>query len=351
MSDVDKTRTKVLEIGNYAAGYAGKLFAHAGCDVVRVEPSEPKACWVSKQAMDVFLHFDKRRIQTNDSNLIAELANKADVVVIDGESANEITATGFHSWEAPIKVAITPFGLTGPDRNRPATNATVLALGGYSNLMGDADAAPLTLPGHYVDFQSGGYAYTAASACLFDESQATIDIGMLEVIMSLSQFTTVMWTCRNEVRSRHGNDFWTVVPTTLFRCQDGWIYINIVPGFWDPFTTCLDMPELTLDPRFLTNDLRMANRDELHEIIASVFKNWTRADIQERAEIARIPLGAALSFTEVLNDPHLAEREVWQHIASEETESLLRSPRPPYTMNGISRPNLTLNKLGSSVDG
>ena len=351
MTPVDQARTKVLEIGNYAAGYAGKLFAHAGCDVVRIEPSEPKACWVSKQAMDIFLHFDKRRVQTTDPKLISELASQADVVVMDGESANQISDSGFEDWEAPVKVAITPFGLTGPDRNRPATNATILALGGYSNLMGDADAAPLTLPGHYVDFQSGGYAYTAASACLFNESRETIDIGMLEVIMSLSQFTTVMWTCRQQVRSRHGNDFWTVVPTTLFRCKDGWVYINIVPGFWDAFTTCLDMPELTLDPRFLTNDLRMANRDALHEIIASVFINWTRAEIQKRAETARIPLGAALSFTEVLDDPHLAERDVWQFIKNENAEHPLRSPRPPYVMNGIKRADLSLSTPTTSAHG
>ena len=114
-----------------------------------------------------------------------------------------------------------------------------------------------------------------------------IDIGMLEVIMSLSQFTTVMWTCGQRVRSRHGNDFWSVVPTTLFRCKDGWIYINIVPQFWDPFTTCIDLPELTLDPRFSTNGLRMTNRDALHEIIADAFIQWTRSEIQQRAESAK----------------------------------------------------------------
>ena len=89
--------------------------------------------------------------------------------MVEGESADEIAELGFESWQTSIKVAITPFGLTGPDRNRPATNATLLAMGGYTNLMGDPDRDPLTLPGHYVDFQSGSYAYTAASACLLGD--------------------------------------------------------------------------------------------------------------------------------------------------------------------------------------
>ena len=345
-----ETKARVLEVGNFAAGYAGKLFAHAGCDVVRIEPERRKACWVSERAMDLFLHHDKRRVNTQDHELVAQLANKADVVVVDGESASEILSLGFETWQTPIKVAITPFGLTGPDRNRPATNATILAMGGYTNLMGDPDRAPLTLPGHYVDFQSGGYAYTAASACLLGDHKDTVDIGMLEVIMSLSQFTTVMWTCAQAVRSRHGNDFWSVVPTTLFRCKDGWVYINIVPQFWDPFTTCIDLPELTLDPRFHTNGLRMTNRDALHEIIAEAFIQWTRSEIQHRAEVARIPLGAVLTFPEVLDDPHLRERNMWQQIRYNDGDAVV-SPRPPFVMQGIERDVLALTEPEDASNG
>ena len=342
--------TRVLEIGNFAAGYAGRLFAHAGCDVVRIEPERRKACWVSERAMDLFLHHDKRRVSTFDQELIANLANRADVVIVDGESADEINSVGFENWQTPIKVAITPFGLTGPDRNRAATNATILALGGYTNLMGDPERAPLTLPGHYVDFQSGCYAYTAASACLLGNRADTIDIGMLEVIMSLSQFTTAMWTCGRMVRSRHGNDFWSVVPTTLFRCKDGWVYINIVPQFWDPFTTCIDLPELTLDPRFTTNGLRMTNRDALHEIIAKAFIQWTRSEIQHRAEMARIPLGAVLTFPEVLSDPHLEARNFWQRIWYNDGDSVV-SPRPPFVMPGIDRDDVALTEPEGTNDG
>ena len=346
----ESKRPRVLEIGNYAAGYAGKLFAHAGFDVVRIEPASRKASYVSERAMDLFLHFDKRRLVIDDQKLIGELADKADIVVVDCESANEIEMMGFHAWTAPIKVAITPFGLTGPDQNRSATNATLLALGGYTNLMGDPDREPLTLPGHYIDFQSGGYAYTAAMACQLGGLRDSIDVGMFEVVMSLSQFTTVMWTCGNVVRSRHANDFWWVVPTNLFRCRDGWVYINIVPTFWDAFTTFLELPELILDERFRTNEQRKTNRDELHEIISNVFIQWTRAEVQARAETARIPVGAALDFTEVLDDQHLAQRNMWQSIFDATGQSV-KSPRPPFVMDGITRESAELSEPEFSERG
>ena len=220
-------------------------------------------------------------------------------------------------------------------------------MGGFTNLMGDPDRAPLTLPGHFVDFQTGGYAYTAASACRFADQANVIDVGMLETIMSLSQFTTVMWHCSRMVRSRHANDFWSVVPTNLFRCKDGWVYINIVPTFWDPFTTFLDQPELVLDERFTSNALRMKNRDALHEIIATQMMQWTREEIQAKAEDTRIPIGAALSFEEVLDDQHLAERGFWQQVLSENGR-VLRSPRVPFSIEDLRLDRISIEKVEGS---
>lgn len=294
--------------------------------------------------MNLFLHAGKTRLSVNDSAVVHDLANKADIVVLEARSADEIDSFGFDEWQAPIKVAITPFGRTGPRKNWAATPSTILAAGGYTNLMGDQEREPLTVPGHYVEFQSGGFAYTAASACAYGEVVDTIDIGMLEVVMALSQFTTVLWHCARVVRSRHGNDFWSVVPTNLFRCSDGWVYINIVPGFWDSFTIFLGMPELTLDERFQTNGLRMQNRDALHEIVAEEFLQWDRKTIQERAEAARIPVGASLDFFEVLKDPHLSERDVWQTIHDGEDRTVL-SPHLPFHLRELQAPYLVLRAV------
>lgn len=333
---------RVLELGGHAAGYCGRLFAQSGYDVVRIEPPEPAPAWVSQTAMDVYLHAGKRRIRTDEPSLIAELANSADIVIAEGETADAVTALGFDDWQTPVKAAITPFGRTGPKRNWRATPHVLLAMGGYTNLMGDADRAPLSLPGHYVEFQSGGFAFTAANACRIADQRNTIDIGMLEVVMALSQFTTVMWHCGGVVRSRHGSDFWSVVPSNLFRCADGWVYTNIVPSFWDPFTVFLDRPELAVDERFETNQKRMLNRDTLHAAIDDVFRRRTRAEIDEQAQACRIPLGVVQTFEEVLADPHLAERQMWQPVSL--PTSLVHSPRPAWQIHGAPRPPLALTE-------
>lgn len=319
---------RILEIGHQAAGYCGRLFAQTGHDVVRVEPADPSPTWVSQRSLDLFLHAGKRRIATDDPALIGQLARNADVVIVEAANADAVLNLGVDAWQTKVTVVITPFGLTGPKRNWQATPSTLLAMGGYTNLMGDADRAPLTLPGHYPEFQSGQYAFTAASACRWAHASNAIDISIFETVMSLSQFTTVMWHCTGQIRGRHGNDFHWVVPSTLFRLADGWVYVNIVPTFWDAFTTCIDRPTLILDERFASNDLRMANRDALHALVADALATLTREEIQTRATEHRIPIGVLQTLDDVLADAHLAEREFFQ--TATDGSATVRSPCLPF---------------------
>jgi crotonobetainyl-CoA:carnitine CoA-transferase CaiB-like acyl-CoA transferase len=320
--------TKVLEVGGYAAGYAGRLFVRAGYDVVRVEQGV-KPAWASQQAMNAYLHAGKRRVSQDVP--IADLADAADIVVCEADRADDLVKLGFDAWSTPVKVALTPFGRTGPHANWVASPNTILAMGGYTNLMGDEERVPLTLPGHYLEFQTGAVGYSAAVAAAYAKRSAVADIGMLETLMSLSQFTTVLWHCAGQIRGRHGSDFWSVAPSDLFRCLDGWVYVNIVPTFWDPFLALLGVPDLVLDTRFETNDGRREHRDDLRELIAGAFMRMTRVEIDERAATFRVPLGVVRTMDHVLAEPHLEERDFWEAIETE-SGATVKSPGLPYNI-------------------
>lgn len=334
---------RILEIGDFAAGFCGRLFVHAGCEVVRIETPCPAPGWVSTAASDRYLHAGKRRLTTADPDLIAELAAKADVVVAEAATAADLDALGFDRWQCPVRAAITPFGRTGPKRNWQATAHVLLAMGGYSHIMGDADRAPLSLPGHYLEFQAGQYAYIAANACRLAGTASSIDIGMLETVMSLSQFTTVRWHCTGEIRSRHGNELWSLCPINLYRVRDGWAYLNVVPDFWDTCTLFIDRPELAVDERFTSNARRMANRDALNQIIADFMITLSKAEAEQRAEELRIPLGVVQTFPEVLADPHLTQREFWQQIYSPDGTAV-RAPAVAHRFDGLPHGPLQLGE-------
>lgn len=331
---------KVLEIGGYSAGYLGRLFAHQGAEVVRIEPATQTPAWATEQAMSLFLHANKNYVTNADQQSIARLADQADVVVCEADTAEELVQLGFDHWHTAIKVAITPFGRTGPKKNWQATPSTLLAMGGYTHLIGDPDRAPLSLPGHYLEFQTAAIAYAAAAACLHADVSDVIDISMLETVLSLSQFTSVRWHCAGEIRQRHGSDFYFVVPSNLFRTRDqGWVYLNIVPNFWDAFTLFVDLPELLIDERYTTNDLRIANREQLYEATAEVIQTLTLDECIQRAANSRIPLGVVQSFEEVLNDPHLSSRDFWRDLKT--GNNTVKIPRGGFQIHGQTTQALT----------
>ena len=54
---------KVLEIGHFSAGFCGRLFAQNGADVVRIK-QDPLPSWVTSEAMDLYLHSDKKMVES-----------------------------------------------------------------------------------------------------------------------------------------------------------------------------------------------------------------------------------------------------------------------------------------------
>ncbi len=305
---------KILEVGRYAAGYCGRLFARRGARVSRVELSPPRPAWVGQQAMNLFLHENKRKLKIDPTEL-ACIATQVDLVICETDTASHLEALGYHQWNASLKVAITPFGLTGPHRNRRATTSTLSAMAGHTHLVGAPGREPLTVAGHYIDFQAGALAYAAANAHRIAGAKTQIDISLLETAATHHYWTHTRLHTLGDIRGRHDSDYWYCVPGHLYPCMDGFVYITINDNFWETFTLMLDRPELIIDERFSDNQGRMQNRGALHAIVKSKFMRYTRDELEALAAEFRFPLGALRSEQEVLDDAHLAARNFWERSA------------------------------------
>ncbi len=342
---------RILEVGdNHAAGYAGKLFARWGADVIRVDAADRQPAYPHRAehtAVDLYLHAGKTRIAIDyhkpaGRQLLDRLAAKVDILITD-LGATDLERLDWARLGGPdlkIRTAITPFGMDGPRRNWMATSNVLLAMGGLTFLMGDADRAPLTMPGRYIFYQSGQYAYAAALAChrLRPTDAQTIDVSMYEVALSLHQFTTVMWTFGDNIRSRHGNDFGVLHPITMYPCKDGWFAVNADPGFWSAFATMLGRPELAEDPRFADNPGRVKHRLELDALVDEQLGGRTRREILELGQrVARVPTGILTTPGELLEDPHLNERNFWQTLTVD--GRVLKIPGSSFRYVGEQQPS------------
>ena len=323
---------RVVEISDSenAAAYAGKLFARWGAEVIKIETPHRQQVTV---ADDLYLNAGKRHINidyfdSSDHDLFSSILSEADIILTDlsPKILDEYRIFEFANNNS-VKVSITPFGLSGPYRDYEATETTILAQGGYTFLSGDIGRTPLTLPGRYPYYQAGTFAYIAAiaqylSGIVISEKE-TIEISVFETVVGLHQFTDVMWSQHKDVRSRHGNQWQNLCPTTMVRCADGWIGVNILPRFWEPFAFMLGIGEKAHDAAYAENSERMKRVDEITSIIEDAFSDLDRATLFKIGqETWRVPIGIQQSLQEVLSDEHLVFRNFWKKINNGDTEIL-----------------------------
>ena len=137
------TGVRVVEVcGSIAGAHCGKLLAHMGAEVTKVEPPEGDparghgafpggAPHGETSALFLHLNANKRSAtlavgSATGRAILDRLAAASDVMVYDTPELSH-TATGAGEL---VRVAITPFGLDGPNADYGASDLTSFAAGG-----------------------------------------------------------------------------------------------------------------------------------------------------------------------------------------------------------------------------
>jgi crotonobetainyl-CoA:carnitine CoA-transferase CaiB-like acyl-CoA transferase len=177
-----------------AGGYATKILADGGADVIKVETPEgdPLRHWsasgAAPGALFAFLAGGKRSVIA-DPELLDRLLAAADAVMWSPESAvaqSVSPADLYRRHPHLIVTTITPFGLDGPWSDRPATEFTLQAWsGGVIGIgRGTQDRAPVSIGGQVGEWLSGAYAAAMTLAfrarALRDGHGELVDLAKLE---------------------------------------------------------------------------------------------------------------------------------------------------------------------------
>ena len=191
----------VVDLSSGIAGaYCTKILADGGAEVVKIET--PEGDWLrnwsasgnADGALFSFLACSKRSVVVDgDVDVLRRLLATADTVVWSrGSAIAELDGFTPHAladaYPHLTVTAITPFGLTGPWADRPATEFTVQAWsGGIVGLgRGAQDRAPIFVAGQIGEWLAGAFA--AAGSMAFDSG--LVDLSMLEVeIMCLTYYS------------------------------------------------------------------------------------------------------------------------------------------------------------------
>ncbi len=154
-----------------AVSYAGKMFADAGADVVKVESSQGDSMRCNSadgppSALFGYLAASKKSVICDGQAELIPLLAGADVVLTDltdGWTLDDLTA---HTAPSAVVVSVTPFGTTGPyvDDNVLANEFILQALCSSIGGRGWPDDEPVQAGGRLGEWLAGTFAAAVAAA-------------------------------------------------------------------------------------------------------------------------------------------------------------------------------------------
>ena len=342
---------RVLECGEFvAAAYAAKLLAHAGADVVKVEPpvGDPVrrrgpfpggVPHPERSGLHLYLNQAKRGIVMDSSQpdgllRFNRLVANADAVLVSGSPRSieerELTHAALAAVNPRVVVTtITPFGMTGPRRNWAATELIEVAAGGWlyvsPGALRDPALPPLKAFGQQADFQGGVHGAIVTMGGLFARQRTGrgqhVDVSVQACIASNLEMSFVHWTYGHQVASRLGER--AVSPWGIIQLADGPFFLMCVEeDQWQRFTDYLGSPEWTGWEIFADRLARAQNGEALMLLVEQALSHLTceqaYADLQDR----RIPCAPIFDMAMLLASGHLAARGFFGEVDHPEADRL-----------------------------
>jgi len=332
---------RVLDLTNVLAGpFATLHLALAGAEVIKIENPEGgdlarklgNVPELNQQLMGTsFLaqNTNKKSLTLNlkeeDAKAIfRKLIATADVLV-ENFRPGVLARLGF-PWEMLhemnprlVYCAISGFGQSGPDADKPAYDQIIQGLSGVMAVNGDERLNPLRAGFPVCDTVGGLNAAFAMMGALYHRERTGkgqfIDVAMIDSVMPLLGWVAANWLIGGKAPQLLGNDNMTAAPSGTFRTCDG--YINIAANEqkqWESLCDVLGVPELKTDERFARRDVRKANRRALTPLLETRLTEKPTGYWVPALNARGIPSGDILSLQDALVAPQVQHRQTIQTI-------------------------------------
>jgi crotonobetainyl-CoA:carnitine CoA-transferase CaiB-like acyl-CoA transferase len=330
---------RVLELGQiYNGPYCGLLLAQLGADVIKVEPpgGEPlrfRSHMPVETHEFVMLNSNKRSVVLDlktegGREALLDLVDTADVLIENFAPGTmdrlELAPAQLLARNPRLIVASGKgYGSTGPYAHMSAMDITVQAMSGSAAATGQPDGPPTKAGAAFVDFSGGIHLFGAISAALFQRERTgrgqLVEVSMHDTIypMLASSLGGLHNHPDRQLPERTGNRHsgMALAPYNIYEASDGWLaIICISERHWRGVATALGRPELIHDPRFGTQQERVAHIDAVDEQVSSATRTRTRADLVRDLQAAGVPCAPVKSIREVDTDEHLIQRGMIQYV-------------------------------------
>ena len=338
------TGIKVLDLTNVLSGpFATVHLALLGAEVIKIE--NPKDGDLARKLGNV----PKLNKELMGTSFLAQNANKKSVTLnLKHDEAKEVFRKLVQKADVVVEnfrpgvmdrlkvgpkallelnprlvyCAISGFGQTGPDADKPAYDQIIQGLSGVMDVNGDERLHPLRCGFPVCDTVGGLNAAFAVVAALFHREKTgegqIIDVALLDSIMPLQGWVAANLLIGGQPPVPMGNDNFTAAPSGTFATQDG--HINIAANKqeqWESVCDVLGVPQLKTDPRFQERDTRKKNRKELTPLLEEVLRTRPTDFWVEKLNANDVPSGSILNLEGSLRQAQVVHRQSLQKVQAE----------------------------------
>lgn len=334
---------RVLDLADESGAYCGKLLGEMGADVIKVEPPGGDAArrigpfhagvtdpdrslffWyynTGKRSVVLDLEGDRGR------HVFLRLLAGADVVVTTGNAESlERRGLDYATLAAHnaglIVCAITGFGLDGPRARWKSCDTVAQALGGMLFVNGHPDEPPLRSLGLQAYHSACLYAAIGILLALIERQQSgrgqQVEVSLQECVAAAVEHVSGLFRQRGEIEVRRGTLHWTRA-FRVGRCRDGYVLHGLL-GDWTSLIEWVKADGKAADlsePAWEDFEHRRRNCSHVFDILDGWAREYTVADLVDRAQLRRLPYGHVASLEAVADNPQLRARRFFACVRHE----------------------------------
>jgi CoA:oxalate CoA-transferase len=346
---------RVVDMTSVLSGpFCTWLLASLGADVIKVENPNGDTSRTTPPFKDgVGLYFasvnrNKRSIKldlkTDDGKAVLhKLLASADVFVENMRpGVRDRLGCGDEELKAInpklISASISGFGQKGSLSDRPAYDIVVQAMSGMMSINGELGGSPTRVGFSVGDISAAMFAVIGILQRLYErDAQGKDNIGHLDVSMLACQ-----WACLENAFARHlntgvvpgpiGSRHPSSTPFEPYPTADQDIVIGLgSEKDWAPFCKAIGLTSLLIDPRFQGAETRLANRDELDEVLGNYLQKKPSSYWMDLLIKNSIPCSVIENIESISNNLISEEYKAFSEIEVGTTKQKMRFVRNPIS--------------------
>jgi len=169
-----------------------------------------------------------------------------------------------------------------------------------------------------------------------------IDIPLLDPLFAILGPQAANYRLTKKVKQRTGSRSTNSAPRNVYRTSDDkWVCLSAsTQAMAERLFRAIGRPELTDDPRFVTNASRLQNVLVLDSMIGDFIAGMTQADCVAYFANCSVTVGPVYDMADIHDDPHFHERDIAVELPDDEMGTIpvhTISPRLSTTPGGFHR--------------